>query len=131
MFERFLNNQAFWERAYIDPWTIPHTLFGVVASFLTVFTGIGLWVGFGFTTVIAIGWEIFEHLTKFGNEEAITNSITDIIVAQVGFIVGIYILSKVSGSTDRWVLFSIVTIIWIAFELLGWLAYSHYTGGHA
>jgi hypothetical protein len=125
MLERFLSNRAFWERRYIDMWTIPHTLFGVVVAFTLInFSSVGFWVGLAITTVLAIFWEAFERITKIGNEEYVSNSIGDIIVADIGFAAGTYVFSAFTDIS--WTIFLIIVPIWIIATILGWTAFRRY-----
>ncbi len=131
MFEWILSNRALWERSYVDTWTIPHTLFGVLIAFFTPAGPMGLWIGYAVTLSSAVLWEAIERFTGIATEESITNSIMDIVVAQVGFIAGIYLFSKMNVPSQRWAVFAFTAIIWIAVEIVGWLSYRHYMAGRA
>ncbi len=112
-------------------WSIPHTLFGVVLAFFVPPTRRGVYGGFAIVTGFALIWELFEYLTGVSTEEVATNSATDVIVAQLGFLVTAFLLQRVHNPQLRGWLFAIVACVWIAFEILGWLAYRHYVAAHS
>ncbi len=131
MLKRFLSTRRLWEQGYIDLWSIPHTLFGVLVAFLVPLTLSGFWIGLSITVVVAIVWELIERVTGLAAEEAISNSITDIAVAAAGFTLASLVLSALPDPRIRDAAFAVLAVIWICTETLGWVAYRHYSSRKA
>ena len=117
---------TFWEQAYIDLWSIPHFIIGVIIAFGSVFLGISHLNGFIIAVVITIGWEIFEYVFKI--PELFTNRIMDILVALIGFGIVIWAIKHFDlsdKSIQVWL--TIVIVIFLLTNIIGWLAYKHYS----
>ena len=126
MLHTLLTTQAYWAGTYVDLWTIPHTLFGVLVAFVVPLTASGLWVGFGLVTAGAIVWELVERITGVGNVEPITNSLTDIAVAMAGYLVAALVLAYVRHPHFRRKAFFALLALWLFCLAVGWTAYLHY-----
>mgnify|MGYP006169521859 CR=1 FL=1 len=85
-------NDFYWERAYFDMWTIPHIFFGVILGALAYKLGLKFKTGMWITIILAILWEIFELIIVW--EEAVSNRVTDILVAVIGYYIVWKILEK-------------------------------------
>lgn len=78
------------DRNPFDLWTIPHTLAGV---FFGVFF-LPLWV----VLIITIVWEVFEATTTgFGDGESFGNHVVDVLVALVGWVAVVAVVSAVTA----------------------------------
>lgn len=123
---RFLNRRSTWRGKYVDLWTVPHLISGIVIGYVLYFFNAGFVSGFWIALSIGIGWELFERITRLSRTEAYTNSISDIVAAQIGFVGAFCVLQKFnSPSTEA----PIVIFLCVAFGtlcLLGWRAYKYY-----
>lgn len=123
---KFLNRRSTWRGDYIDLWTVPHLISGIVIGYVLYFFDVSFGSGFWIALSIGIGWELFERITRLSRTEAYTNSVSDIVAAQIGFVGAYYALLKFnSPSTEG----PIVIFLCIAFGvlcLLGWRAYKYY-----
>jgi len=116
----------YWEGAFIDMWSIPHFLTGVVIALVLVLLNTTFLTGFLITLFIATGWELFEITFKI--YEIPTNSIVDIILSLIAYSLFFYIprwFSLDSKSTS--ILLYIMIVIFIILMILGWVAYRYYT----
>lgn len=124
MFGHLLKDRSLWEHRYIDLWTIPHALSGVLIAYGCTWLGISPWLGFGASVAIALLWELFEIITHISDVEHHTNGIGDIIVAQVGYGVGIWLLSTYPGSTAAIV--AVAATVFAGVSILGWVSHHWY-----
>jgi len=117
-----LDHAKLWgEGRYIDLWTIPHILAGVLLCGFLYWFGISLPINIIITSIIVIGWEFFEfHF--LGVHEHLTNSFIDILVALIGFAITFSFIIKYSIEIVLPYLF-ILTIIYIVLNAWGFLAY--------
>jgi FtsH-binding integral membrane protein len=123
-----LFNGKYWEGRFIDLWSIPHFLTGVVIALIIVFFGQSFMTGFLVTMAVAIAWEIFEILIKV--HEINTNSITDIFVALIGYCIFFYLPKVLSLERKEVViLLGVCIAIFLISSLIGWFAYRHYSPG--
>lgn len=111
---------------YIDLWTVPHVISGVVIGYLVFFFNIPFWNGFWVALSIGIGWELFERITRLSRTEAYTNSLADIAAAQIGFIAAFLLLQKFNSPAAEGVVIAILCATFGALCLLGWRAYKYY-----
>jgi hypothetical protein len=117
-----INHAKLWaEGHYIDLWTIPHILAGILLCGYLYWLNVPLLINISITAVIVISWEFFEfHF--LGVHEHLTNSLTDIIVALIGFIITHALILKYSIEAFLPYLFSL-TVIYIILNGWGFLAY--------
>lgn len=81
------------EGKYIDMWSIPHVLSGVILAILFNSLGMGLGLNFILSTIIMTWWEFFEW--RFMNvHEYITNKIMDVVTGIIGFMITYPLLIK-------------------------------------
>jgi len=126
MLEHILSTRAYWAGQWVDLWSIPHTLFGVMVAFIAVLIGVRLVIAFGAAAALAAFWEVFERVSGVGHTEAPTNSLMDMVLALIGFGLGVLILRRIKSEDGRRVFIAIVAVIWGLSNFLGWLAYTHY-----
>jgi hypothetical protein len=69
-------------------WTLPHLISGVALAYLAFMQHIEYGTAFWVALTVGIGWEVLERITRLSRTEAFTNSISDIIAAQLGFVAG-------------------------------------------
>ncbi len=126
MTKPFLNRRSTWRGKYIDLWTLPHIISGVVIGYLLYFFNVSFGVGFWVALSVGIGWELFERITRLSKTEAYTNSLGDIVAAQVGFVAAFYLLQKFnSPSTENIVIFVLCAVFGVLC-LLGYRAFKYY-----
>lgn len=117
------NRSVFWQGKYFDLWTIPHTLSGFLIAYVFVRMEWNTLVGFFVALGLAILWEFFETKTGLSKKEPHLNGLGDVVVAQIGFIAGLYIFQTQVNDTSiaaiSFFMFSIVTV-------LGWTSHRFY-----
>ena len=79
------------ENKYIDLWSLNHFLSGSSLAGVAWFFKIHFIVAVCIAAAIFIMWEYIEYYTKVG--EALTNQISDIVVATLGFFVFYFVQS--------------------------------------
>jgi hypothetical protein len=115
--------RRFWERSYVDLWTVPHILMGVLAAIAFVHWSGNPWLGGLAVFFLAVCWEIFEYSSGiFSNVEAVTNRLTDILVALAGYGLGLMLFSGLSGHDLMWVAVAVL-LIDALFTLMGIVSY--------
>jgi len=117
-------DDSFWHRDFIDLWTIPHTLFGTMPAFLCALLGYNMLIGFLVTIIIAIVWEIGETVVGVWSDEALSNKVSDIIIAGIGYDIiwgWIYFFQP-----EQELVYQIFLIVWmtlIVTSAIGWTGY--------
>ena len=86
---------------------------------------IGLWAAFSINLIIAILWELFEEIVKLSGAEYLSNQFADVVIAQIGFAIGIFIYDRRHQKSYR-ILTYILIGDFIVISLLGWLAFKNY-----
>lgn len=111
---------ALWEQLYVDLWSIPHFLIGVIIAFIGSYFGISNKNSFIGAIVITTGWELLEF--AFNIEEFLTNRFTDVLFSLIGLSLAIWLIKKRSKS-----LFITIVIIYVVSNLIGWMAWIHHS----
>lgn len=107
----FFLERRWWERPYIDMWSIPHALMGVLVAAVTSYWVLNAWLGASAVVVIALAWEGFEHLTGISDVEPLTNRVTDIVIACTGYGLGVIIFQILpDDQTFKWVIIGILAV---------------------
>lgn len=111
--------RGFWNSKYIDFWSAPHFLFGVLLGQVSrafqvslIFTGIAV-------VLVAILWEIFERIENIPEEKS--NGIVDVVLAIFGFAIITFIVTNFSQTIEL-VLFWVVLGLYILLNVGGFLA---------
>lgn len=114
----------FAEGVYVDMWTVPHLLLGVLTFVFFVDRRFRVRSAIFLTIAIAIFWEFFEMRVRV--EEVLSNRIVDVLISVVGFYV-IYFIDKKTGfmskSMKKDTLWRYVLTFWILINALGWMSY--------
>ncbi|MFA7252683.1 MAG: hypothetical protein WC027_02395 [Candidatus Paceibacterota bacterium] len=105
------------EGKYLDLWSLPHFLVGIILGHIFIYFGLDLAIALVATLIIKIAWEIYEH--KYVTIEAVPNKILDVVVGIIGLIV-IYIYNDYS--LINLTSFSVILIINIIFSSWGLLS---------
>jgi hypothetical protein len=79
----------------LDRWSLIHFLYGVVFAFLFRMIGLSRMKAYILAFIIMIGWEIYEAIGG-PIQELIWNAVSDVIVASIGFLVGLSVFPNVS-----------------------------------
>jgi hypothetical protein len=114
----FLVNIDLWERAYIDLWSIPHFFFGFLSFYLLLKINLKKSSSFIIVIIFAILWEFIEYFTPV--QEYVTNIITDVVLAGVGFLFAGFI--KIIKPNNDSLIIKISTFIFVISGLLGYTA---------
>ena len=122
---RFMSDRAIWEGRYADLWSIPHVISGMLVAFALLGLEIDFWQGLGVSVLVAIAWELFERFTGLSSTEFLTNSIADLLFAQIGFITGYALLRGLRHERAMNVAWALL-IVFIACVILGWISYTYY-----
>lgn len=105
-----------------DLWSIPHFLFGVLMAFLPPLLGISILTALSLTVILAMLWEVYEKLVEI--KETVQNSLLDIILPIVAFMLTTRILLWNKFYTDQIQVIAIaVFILYVFTNVSGWLAY--------
>jgi hypothetical protein len=126
MLSRILKDRSLWEAPYVDAWTIPHFLSGLFIGWMIVTLEFNIWLGLGVSIALAIGWELFEKVTHLSDVEHHTNGPSDIVVAQVGYGVGVWLLLTYGGSGIDTIVLAAAAIVFVVVSTLGWLSHHWY-----
>lgn len=106
------------EGVFVDLWTVPHILFGVLMFLLVQRYKKDIWFGFFLTLVLAVVWEFMEIYFQVFEHQP--NQIVDVLMALVGYLTMIVGRTKIYNNKY----FIQVTIFfYILFNFLGWLSY--------
>lgn len=115
----FLIN-LFDEGKYIDFWSIPHVLSGVLAFLGAKLLDVDLWLGFAISFVLMIAWEFFEDFVEI--HEFITNRVGDVVTGIIGFW-GTYYLFEIGILKVTLWWFWLFLIIFAVIDILGFLSF--------
>ncbi len=126
MLDFILKNRRLWERPILDAWSIPHALSGALVAYALVQLDFNLWLGLLVGIAVASLWELFEKITHLSDVEHSTNAWSDIIVAQAGYGLGVWIFTAYAGTGIATAILVIVGIIFAATCTLGWLSHHWY-----
>lgn len=105
-----------------DLWSIPHFLFGILMAFVPPLMGISFSMMLTLTAILAVLWELFEMY--IGIKETILNSLLDVFLPIVAYILTSYILLSSSYHRDNLIVIATAFFILYLFtNISGWLAY--------
>lgn len=112
-----------WQRGKaFDLWSIPHFLFGILMAFVPPLTGVSFLTALALTVILAMLWEIFEKFVAI--KETVQNSLLDMILPIVAFMLTSYALRIYSFRYDEVLVIATAVLVLYTFtNLFGWLAY--------
>ena len=118
-----IKNTDLWaEGKYIDLWTIPHIMAGIILAGLINLFGVHFWLNIIISTLIMIGWEFFE-LYALDVHEQFTNKIMDVVTGIFGFLVMYWFIVKYTIGP----IFPYLAVLIVIYLLLNtWGLYAHY-----
>lgn len=108
------------EGKYLDWWSLTHILAGGVLAGLSIFIGLGFWMGLLIAFLILLSWEFYEVFRSI--EESFKNRVMDMIIGIAGFLIA-YPLFLEMVSSSRIIIFVIIFTIFLFLELWGFIAY--------
>lgn len=114
-----LSTSPLWQGAYVDLWSIPHFLFGMLVGVAAFLLQLPFPEGLLACIAVAVLWEFFEKATGLSRVEYFSNHISDIVVAAVGFIVIAPFFGRLSSGTVPALGISLLAAF-AAFCALGW-----------
>jgi len=109
------------EGKYIDLWSVPHVLSGVILAIIFNHLGMSFWLNFILSIIIMTWWEFFEEHV-LNAREFLTNKIMDVVTGVIGFIIVYPFIIKYGFS----VLFPYLLLIiyaFLMFNLAGFRAH--------
>lgn len=109
------------EARYLDLWAVPHLLSGVALAFLFLSFGSLRSLSYGISFLILAGWELGEGIV--GIREARENSVLDVVIGIVGFVLAYEIGRLALSSETVTALFVFDIIVLSLLTLFGWLDY--------
>ncbi|HMP67122.1 MAG TPA: hypothetical protein PKA60_00025 [Candidatus Paceibacterota bacterium] len=109
-----------WKRKYIDLWTIPHFLIGVIFAFVAIIENFSVFNSFYLLVALAVLWELFE--VKYNLTEPFTNRIVDVFASITGFYFAVVLIDYFDPQGDlfRNILYFLM-IIYVVSNIIGWL----------
>jgi hypothetical protein len=106
----------------LDLWSIPHFLFGVITGMVPFLTDLSPSAALLLTCLLALGWEVGEFF--FGIKETLLNSLFDIVLPIVAFVLTFQLLLALSLHIDDLRVLAIGVVAVYAFtNISGWLAF--------
>lgn len=109
-----------WKRQYVDLWTIPHFLIGVLFAFFALFEKLSVFNSFYLLVACAVLWELFE--VKYNLTEPFTNRIVDVFASISGFYLTIILIDFYKPSETifmEWFYFT--SFIYVISNIIGWV----------
>ena len=111
-----------WKRRYIDLWTIPHFIIGVLFAFYALLENFSLFSSFYLLVAIAVLWELFEF--KYDLTESFTNRIVDVFSSITGFYLTVVLVYSYDPSDSVFTFwFYVSIIIYIVSNIVGWICH--------
>ena len=117
-----INHADLWrEGKYVDMWSIPHVLCGVILVGIFCYFRVEFWPNLILSTLIMVGWEFFE-LYVLDVHEYLTNKIMDIVTGLFGFFI-MFALILIFGIKTMLPWLMAVIIIWLVLNYWGFKAH--------
>lgn len=111
----------FWkEGEFIDPWSIPHFLFGVIFAGIFYYLGVHFWIAVIISFCLMVSWEFYEKGRGF--KEKIPNKILGVILGLTGFFIMTFLMINLKTPYNLG-LFILTLGILLILEMWGFRAY--------
>lgn len=81
---------------------------------------------FWMTLSIGIGWELVERITRLSRTEAYTNSVADIVGAQLGFMAGWWLFARITNPVFELLAILFLCALFCLVCFLGYRAFKYY-----
>ena len=98
---------------------------GALVAYLLIWLGFDFWNSFGIGIGIGVLWELFEKVTALSSTEFATNSLTDILFAQAGFLTSWYAWHMLAPGDAKAVAWAVLVFFGIC-VVLGWISFTYY-----
>lgn len=105
---------------YLDWWMLVHLIGGLSLGYAARFFGFDLLPAVVAGVVIIVGWEIYEELAHI--PEPLSNTILDIVLGLVGFLVA-YKYFDIQERQTQTFLLVVLFAMWIGLNLWGWISW--------
>jgi len=102
------------EGKYVDMWSVPHLLSGIIFTGWLLVFGFDIWKIFFLHLALSILWEFVESFKKI--HEHFNNKVVDVILGNVGF----FLVFLFSIRTD---ILMLLSVLYVLLEISGHLAY--------
>jgi hypothetical protein len=122
----FLFRHSTWRGTFVDLWTVPHVISGLVISYLALLAHMSYDTAFWMALSVGIGWELIERITRLSRTEAYTNSLSDIVGAQLGFIGGWWLFSHLASHMFGLIIILAISALFSIICLFGYRAFKYY-----
>lgn len=122
----FLLRRSTWRGRFIDVWTVPHVLSGIIIAYAGIVLHRPYAEVFWIALCVGIGWELAERITRLSRTEAYTNSLSDIITAQLGFMAGWWAFARINNMFASAAITVVLCAIFGAVCLFGYRAFKYY-----
>ncbi|MBY0472670.1 hypothetical protein K2Q00_00070 [Patescibacteria group bacterium] len=126
MHRPFLYRRSTWRGRYADLWTLPHVISGFFIAYVTYLMPMEYGSAFWMTFSIGIGWELLERITRLSRTEAYTNSLSDIVGAQLGFVAGWWLFAHITNPAFASVVILLLCALFCLVCLFGYRAFKYY-----
>ncbi len=126
MHRPFLYRRSTWRGTYGDLWTLPHVLSGFFIAYVTFLMPMEYVAAFWMTLSIGIGWELVERITRLSRTEAYTNSVADIVGAQLGFMAGWWLFARITNPVFELLAILFLCALFCLVCFLGYRAFKYY-----
>lgn len=115
-------NARLWEEGkYVDLWTLPHILSGVIMAGIFNWLSLIFWPNLLISAALMIGWEFFE-LYALHVHEHLTNKVMDVVTGLLGFFTMYSLIIKYSAAAISPYLIALI-IIYACLNTWGYLSY--------
>lgn len=105
----------------IDPWSVPHFLFGMVMALGALAFGQHLLVSFAATLAVALLWELAER--RFRLSEAPGNAWMDVLLPLIAFVMTILLIDTAVIDRERRIaLFAVSILLYMTMNFFAWRA---------
>jgi hypothetical protein len=113
----FVRSDMWAEGKWLDLWSVPHFLSGIVLAFCVYFFHFGVPASFVIAVLLLVAYEMFEVIAHI--EETRTNRFMDVVVGMVSFTPTFLLASRVSTETQIFI-FILVLVIDGILSAIGW-----------
>lgn len=109
---------------FLDPWSMPHFLFGTLAALASLLFALPLVPAFFATCLGALLWEYFER--KAGIRETRWNIASDILMPLAAFVLTIFVTPRGVDSAEHYLaLFMVALLLFVYLNYTAWQARSY------
>lgn len=125
MLDWVLVSRPVWEQHYIDFWSVPHFLTGVLFGLAILVADKNKYWGFALCAAVTIAWELLENVAKVSAFESSSNQVTDVALSLCGYLVAMALYQSTRRSLAS--LLAVFSAVVVGFWFLGWSSFSFYS----